>query len=406
MGNIFDDMKLRDKRLAKAIAKMEAANGAAPMPANLIKAMDWLREKKGGVRFNEMMSHTEISGREARDVDIAYLRIEALRKGLKISKQTMQDVVEAVAHECSYDPLKDYLTGLRWDGVARLESLLCDALGAPQGLYTSEIGTRFMVGAIARALNPGCQHRHIMVLSGPEDIGKSLFCRDLSPVEEWWSDSLPTDLHSQAASEAVLGKWIIESAELASIKRSEHEAVKAFISRAVENFRPAYGHYPITYKRRCVVIGTTNEEDFVPARGEWTRIWPVRATGYEREYLLGMRDQLWAEAVKLYRDGMKWWRLPDDVKREAHDARQEMVERESWEEMLEDMVGLPSDIPKYTEMTDMKMVAEKREIHACNLNKSSETRIGIAMKRLGWERIRIRCGGRLVYRWYRVQASR
>jgi predicted P-loop ATPase len=146
----------------------------------------------------------------------------------------------------------------------------------------------------------------MLLLVGNEDIGKSMSLCDLCPNPDWFSDYLPSDLHSKEAAEALFGKWIIESAELASIRRSQQEAVKAFLSRNDDNYRAPYERRPRRVQRRCILAGTTNEESPIPYEGEGTRYWPVKVIEYNRDYLLSVRDQLWAEAKGLYQAGQKW----------------------------------------------------------------------------------------------------
>jgi predicted P-loop ATPase len=233
----------------------------------------------------------------------------------------MTDAINVVAEENAYDPLQDYLNGLVWDGKSRLATWLSDVYGAPNNDITAEFGKRWLISGIARGYKPGAKVRNMLLLVGNEDIGKSMSLCDLCPNPDWFSDYLPSDLHSKEAAEALFGKWIIESAELASIRRSQQEAVKAFLSRNDDNYRAPYERRPKRVQRRCILAGTTNEELPIPYEGEGTRYWPVRAVEYNRDYLLEVRDQLWAEAKVLYQAGQNWWVEDETLLRAVGEVR-------------------------------------------------------------------------------------
>jgi len=397
-----------EKNLDRAKAKLAKivkpngngdAKGERPRSATLDVMLAWLRAKSG-LRYNDFAGCMELDGKPLQDVDAIHLREQALAVGLKCSRELMQDCILAVAAEHRHDPLRDYFAKIAWDGTERLATLLSDALGAVQDIYSQEVGRRFLVGAVERALNPGSMHRIMLILCGPEEIGKSAFCRDLCPSPDWYSDYLPKDLHDKSASEAVMGKFIIESAELASLRRSEQEAIKAFISRRIENFRPAYGHYNIQYRRRCVLIGTTNEDYPVATEGQWTRLWPVTVTGYERDYLLTMRDQIWAEAVALYHAGLRWWDLPPAVRAAVSSAREALRESDHWESVLASIAGSPAR-GGGMEAT-MEDALRALAIPTERVTRGVQTRIGVVMTKLGWCKSRTSAAGRRGWVWRKL----
>jgi putative DNA primase/helicase len=239
----------------------------------------------------------------------------------------------------------------------------------------------------------------MLILISKENVGKSKFFKTLCPNPAWFTDYLPRDLHSQQASESVMGKFIIESAELASFGKSAIEAIKAFISREVENFRPAYGHFKIAYRRRCVLVGSTNNAAALQRGEEWTRAWPVHVREYNHAYLLATRDQVWAEAVALYRGGFEWWNLPDRLEAELAQARADCTESDSWEDVLSRINGNPTDSGGFqTSIAECQAVLE---IPVERRNRANEIRIGIIMNELGWSRRRMRMEGKLVWRLVR-----
>ncbi|AMN47195.1 hypothetical protein ACG33_08825 [Steroidobacter denitrificans] len=164
----------------------------------------------------------------------------------------------------SFHPIRDYLKRLEWDGKPRLDDWLTtylQAKGAPEA-YLRAVGAKWMIAAIARVIEPGCQADYALVLEGGQGKKKSSALRALAG-DEHFSDSLPGDLSSKDAADHIRGKWIIELPELAQFRKSEIETVKAFITRRVERFRPAFGRFEIEYPRQCVFAGTTNEDQYL-----------------------------------------------------------------------------------------------------------------------------------------------
>jgi predicted P-loop ATPase len=257
---------------------------------------------------------------EIRDNDVTRLQEWLQRQGLpKIGVEIVHQAVDQVAAEHEFHPVRDYLDGLRWDGIPRLNRLLADYLGAERSAYASGIGQMFMISMVARVFKPACKADYMLVLEGPQGVGKSRACRVLAGG--WFSDSLP-DLHSKDASQQLRGRWLIEIAELAAFRRQEAEALKAFLTRVEEQYRPAYGRRVVTEYRQCVFIGTTNQETYLQDASGGRRFWPVKVGKIDIARLERDRDQLLAEAVRLYRDGEKWW--PDaEFEREAIRPEQE-----------------------------------------------------------------------------------
>jgi len=124
--------------------------------------------------------------------------------------------------------------------------------------------------------------------------------------DDWFYDGLH-DLHSKDARAGLRGKWIIELPELSAMRRTETKGVKAFLSRTTERYRPAYGRCEVIEPRRCVFAGTTNRTDWLTDDTGGRRFWPVALGKVDLPALARNRNQLWAEAVALYKQGAKWW---------------------------------------------------------------------------------------------------
>jgi Predicted P-loop ATPase and inactivated derivatives len=346
------------------------------------------------LQLNTMRNRPELNGKPLKDTDYSGIRVDLMRSfNLHIDHSEIVRAIDKVVSQNPYDPLVEYLGGLKWDGVNRLEHVLSDTLGCERSEYTKEISKRFFVSAADRALNPGCRHRLFLILSGPEDVGKSLFCYDLCANSEWYTDYLPRDLNSIRSMEAISGKWIVESAELVSMRQSEQEAIKAFISRPSDYYRGAYKHVPEDIVRRCVLIGTTNSETPIPNDAEWTRFWPAKVTHrYERDWLLENRDNLWAEAVACLYDGYRWWSIDDSLRTIISKERQNYREEDSWEEAIRNIASRE---------TSTKQVSELIGIPLERVTRSVEMRIANLLRKHGWKVTSVWRDGKVIRRWVR-----
>lgn len=239
------------------------------------------------------------------DADDAALRF-FLEKMYGLSgKDKIFDAVNVVAMEHKVHPVRDYLRGLTWDGVRRVDSLLIDYLGAEDSDYTRAVTRKALVAAVARIFRPGCKFDYMLTLRGRQGLGKSALIRKLGGV--WFSDSFST-VQGKEAYEQVLGNWIIEVGELAGMKKAEAESIKLFISKQVDRFRPAYGRRTQEYPRQCIFIGTTNESQFLRDTTGNRRFWVVdtpndAALDLWEDLTQETVDLIWAEAVLLYQAG-------------------------------------------------------------------------------------------------------
>ena len=201
--------------------------------------------------------------------------------------------------------LRDYLAAQVWDGVPRVDSLLIDYFGVEDSPYTREAVRKTLVGAVARIFHPGIKFDTMLILAGPQGIGKSTFFRYLGM--DWYSDSLCT-FEGKDAAELLQGYWVIEAGELTGMTKSEMNTVKQFLSKCDDVYRAAYGRRTEKYLRQCIIVGTTNEAEFLKDYTGNRRFWPVDLTGKGRRKNIWHDlpvevPQIWAEAVALYRLG-------------------------------------------------------------------------------------------------------
>jgi predicted P-loop ATPase len=290
------------------------------------------------------------------------------------TKATTADAMYATAAQTIISPVRHYLEGLTWDGQARVDTWLTRYCGAEDGSFTGKAGAAWLISAVARALSPGCKADCALVLEGRQGAGKSSALKALTG-EAWFHDGLH-DLHGKDASAGLRGKWIIELPELAAMRRSETEAVKAFLSRTEERYRPAYARAEVVEPRRCVFAGTTNRKDYLNDDTGARRFWPVAVGKVNLDDLSRDRNQLWAEAVVRYRKGEPWW-LDRATEAEAAAVVAARSVEDPWEaDVLRVSAGL-SEI-------STRDVFQMLEVPLDRRTRADQLRIAGILTRAGW----------------------
>jgi predicted P-loop ATPase len=239
--------------------------------------------------------------------------------------------VQAVARDRTFHPVRDYLDGLKWDGAQRIDGWGSLYLGVEPTPYTSAVAARFLIGAVARVINPGCKLDCAFILEGEQGIKKSTALRTMA--EPWFSDEL-CELGSKDASLQTMGVWVIELSELEVLTRGEVGKIKAFMSRSIDRFRPPYGRHLIESPRQCVFAGSVNRATYLRDESGGRRFWPVRCGKIRIRELARDRDQLWAEAVVRYRAGAPWWLDTADLNRQAEDEQSCRFEASAWDDLI------------------------------------------------------------------------
>ncbi|SDT85796.1 virulence-associated E family protein [Schaalia radingae] len=279
------------------------------------------------------------------DTDEAHLRVWVQKRYGIYSQSKLHDALIAVATSRAYHPVRDYLTGLpEWDHTPRLDTLLIKYLGAEDTVYVREATRKTLVAAVARVLHPGTKFDNVLILNGPQGIGKSYIFNRLGG--KFFSDSLTiSDMRDKTGAEKTRDAWILELGELAGMRKMDAETVKSFITRTHDKYRPAYGRNVETHARECIIVGTTNNEDgFLRDVTGNRRFWPVMVTGETTRKpwdLTGSEiGQVWAEAAYYCAQGEKLY-LTGEAARLAGKAQAGSMETDDREGMVRAYLETP-----------------------------------------------------------------
>lgn len=259
------------------------------------------------------------------------------RYHMKCSDDVVLKAVIATARRYRRDPVREYLESLEWDGTPRVERMLAEIFGTDDNHYARQTSLCFMVGAVARILwsdpkNPtlGAKVDFMLVLEGNQGKKKSTSVSKLFG-EQWYVETIepPTGKDFYLI---IQGAWCIEIGEMDAFSKADIKTVKMCITRRSDKFRPPYDRLPSTFRRCCVLVGTTNDSHYLRDASGARRFLPIRVhRAADVVKLLEIRDQLWAESVHLFRQGFQYWVLPDEAAAEQEDRFQE----DPWQEPIE-----------------------------------------------------------------------
>lgn len=368
--------------------------------ANVATALEGAPELAGIAAFDEFARRVMLmkrppwertfSRRPWRDADDAELLTWLQCNGIPAAATTtVADAVRMVAERHKFDALADFLNGLEWDGRERLSYWLTLYMDADDSPLVSAMGRAWLISAAARGLDPGCQADHVLTLESGQGKGKSTAARILGG--EFTQEHLP-DFHSKDAAAALAGCWIIELSELAAMTRSEVEAIKSFITRRVDRYRPAYGRHTVEQPRRAVFMATTNEKRYLRDATGNRRFWPVRAGQIDLEGLAEARDQLLAEAVHAYRAGEPWYITDQTMQRQAEAEQAARVEDDPWKATIASWLTGKDE-------TTTRGILEWLEVDTRTQHAGHAKRVAGIMRRLGWIERPDKSGGQREVVW-------
>lgn len=297
-----------------------------------------------------------------------------------------RDAIRLLAMGNAFDPVRDYLDGLKWDGVPRLDSWLADYLGAQSDPLTGAIGRAVLIAGVRRVRKPGCKFDFVMVLEGPQGGGKSTALKELAGGEEFFSDEIIVGESYKEQQELLRGKWIVELPELAGLSGAEIRRVKAFVSKTHDRARGAFQRSVEEAPRRCILIGTTNDSEYLKDQTGNRRFWPVEVAGkIDLAGLREVRDQLWAEAAAMEPSAGDPITIPEELWGEAARRQAERVAGDLWDDLLEaGLPGVSREIEGELRVTTQAAFERVLKLEPKLVVRRDTVRLAECMRRLGW----------------------
>jgi putative DNA primase/helicase len=349
------------------------------------------------IDYDAFAGRLTYDGAEVTDAVVTEITIGIGRTfDLRVPSAQVAEVMAYLAERrWARNPLQDYLAGLVWDGVPRLDTLLQRALGVPDSPLYRAISRAWAISAAARALKPGCKVDTVLILAGKQGAGKSTWCRTLFGAPFFCDTRFK--LGDKDALQGLRGVWCYELAELASTRAKDAEEVKAFLSAQEDRFRPPYGRSMITLKRSTVFVGTTNQPTFLADPTGARRFWPVSVGKIDLVWTAANRDQVWAEAAAAVAAGEAWW-LDTAQEQAIEDARGVYEHDDPWHGPIESMC---SDAVKRQEgitARDVLVHTLGKDLPDCS--RGDEMRVAGILGALGWSKRRGQTAGRREIRWY------
>jgi predicted P-loop ATPase len=345
---------------------------------------------EGRLAFDEMAGNIVVAGlipggsddseRPLNDSDIVQLQTYLQTTGFpRIGKDAVFDGALKAANKRTFHPVRRYLQSVTWDGVSRLSTWLVTYCGASDWEYTQRIGRMWMVSAVARIIQPGCKADAVIVLEGPQNAGKSMIARILGG--DWFSDALPDIRHgSKDLAQHLAGKWIIEIAELASMSKADDRVLKGFLSKTEEQYRRPYARVETKEPRQCVFIGTTNRDDYLHDETGSRRFWPVKVGAIDLPALRRDRDQLFAEAVSLYRNGVPHWPDAELAQLIAKEGSKRTAVGDPWDEAIAEHLAAGKPVTVGEVLKNAILLTE------ATMSTEHQRRVIRSLARLGWRK--------------------
>jgi predicted P-loop ATPase len=340
------------------------------------------------------------------------------RREINVTPVVVSRSVMAVARDVRIHPVRDYLNGLAWDSIARLDRWAVTHLGADDTPVNRAFAALWMISAVARVMRPGAKADHMLILEGPQGARKSTALKVLAG-EEWFTDEL-AEIGSKDAAQQMRGVWVIEIAELDAISRAEVSRIKAFLSRTVDRYRPPYERYVVDVPRQCVFAGSVNPDTYLRDETGNRRFWPLRCGTIDLDALRRDRNQLWAEALARFRNGAIWWLQDPELVAMADAAQAERMQADAWDSLIERWIGWErrrvnrgyagyddwqeEEIERRAPLVDVsvgEVLADAIGIEPARWSRADQMRVSAWLKANGWRRYQARTEVRREWRYRR-----
>ena len=312
---------------------------------------------------------------------------------LDISAELLRECLLEIALRNKYDPVKNYFDSLDLSRAEDLTAFAAGILHVHDDLHLTYI-RKWLIGCVARIYEAGCKFDEVLILQGKQGIGKSSFFQFMS--NGWFSDSMTGNLDVNDL-RIMKANWILEWGELDGYTAKQYNAkIKRFLSAQDDTYRLPYGRDMTRVPRRSVIVGTTNRDDFLKDPTGNRRFWIVPVTKeIDLPLVKGLRDVVWAGAIKAYRSGEDW-KLPRELWKFQAEDNLNYEQSDPWEDFLieylktqEGSVVFTSELLKKLENFGVKV----------NYTRTDEMRVADLVKKQGWKRTKVTRNSQQIRGW-------
>jgi len=296
----------------------------------------------------------------------------------RIGREAVSQAVIQVAYKRRRNCVQEWVDSLKWDGQKRLEQFFADHMGAENTEYCQNTSRNFWLSMAARIYRPGCKVDNMIILEGPQGVGKSTALQIIGG--DWFAEQHESATNPKAFAEILQGKLLVEISEMESFSNAEVNRVKQTITCRSDRFRAAYSRHAADHPRTCVFVGTTNREDWNRDETGARRFWPIACGGdIDLEGIRAARDHLFAEARDRLMAGEDYWKMPVDAT--THEQRDRYMPDPWHAKVIEYLKGL-------SEVTTDKILLDVLDMRLSDQSRADQMRVGRILRFLGWKRVR------------------
>lgn len=356
-------------------------SGPVPNLDNVLRCLTGDPSWQRHVWFDEFLQRilTGDPPREWTDTDDTRLQAYLQRViGIKkVSRETVTHAVVLAAHQNRRNQVKDYIRATPWDRNNRCAGFFTKVLGAPDTDYTRAASQNFWISMIARVEQPGCKVDNMVILEGGQGMGKSTVANLIGG--KWFAEQHESATNPKAFAENLAGVLLTEISEMDAFSRAEVNRVKQVVSCRSDRFRVAYGRHAEDHPRQGIFFGTTNKDDWNRDETGARRFWPIRCTGRaDVKYVEANRDQLFAEALYLFQQGMNWWDMPEE---ETKRQQAERYVEDAWQARIEKWLASSGRLST----TIQEILDESLGVETARQGQSEIKRVSTCLRMMGWE---------------------
>lgn len=347
---------------------------------NLMMCLRNIRSLGPKLAFNDLTGNIEWHGRELKDSDYVDIRLALEADGFEPNAKDVPACVMRTAEDRTYNPVTDYLDGLKWDGKSRIDEFFPTVFKSEDTEINRAFGRMFLIGAVARAYRPGCKLDTMPISKGGQGTKKTTAWQTLFG-EEYVTGSV-TKFSGEQTAQALQGIWAVDLGELEALNTSVL-TVKNFISLQRDRYKPPYGRHYIWRPRRMVFVGDTNEDEFLRDPTGARRFWPFDCNGVDIDLLKRHRDQLWAEAVRALNEGEQWWiDRGSHLDKLATEVQKASFKEDAWAGRIDVFLAAPTTQERHCVTIDE--IEKALGLSPDRIDEKSQGRIVDHLRHLGW----------------------